>query len=170
MVFIIVVICPISYLTRSLLQLHFPNSSSFPPNPSKFTLVFDFALVDSHPFEFLHYYTCALYNMATFHAIGHLDFTIMVDELGTMIVSKHCLYIMFVFQPCSSHIFKDVLYEYNNFVSSSLYQIPMTSSQGKQWVVGCGHYRIVGDSLVHNSQETILTVGIASYVVKTMKQ
>jgi hypothetical protein len=26
----------------------------------------------------------------------------------------------------------------------------MTSSQGRKWVVGCGHYHIVGDNLAHN--------------------
>jgi hypothetical protein len=46
----------------------------------------------------------------------------------------------------------------------------MTSSQGRQWVVGYGYYRIVGDNLVHNSQETILTIGIAGSMVKIMKQ
>ncbi len=38
------------------------------------------------------------------------------------------------------------------------------------WLVNCGHYHIVGDRLVHNSQETILTVGTAWSMVKTMKQ
>jgi hypothetical protein len=37
-------------------------------------------------------------------------------------------------------------------------------------VVGYGCYRIVGDNLAHNSQETILMVGTADSVVKTMKQ
>jgi hypothetical protein len=46
----------------------------------------------------------------------------------------------------------------------------MTSSQRRQWVVGCGHYYFVGDSLVHNSQETILTIGIANLVIKIVKQ
>jgi hypothetical protein len=54
-VFIVVVLCPISYSTRFLLGLYFLDSSSFPPNLSKFTLVFDFVLVDSNPFEFVHY-------------------------------------------------------------------------------------------------------------------
>jgi len=67
-----------------------------------------------------------------------------------MIVFEHCLCVMFVFQPSSLHISKDVLYDLNNFVSSSLYQIRTTSSQWKQWVVGYGYYRIVGDSLAHN--------------------
>ncbi len=35
-------------------------------------------------------------------------------------------------------------------------------------MVGCGHYHIVGDSLVHNFQETILTTGTVSFVVKIM--
>jgi len=37
-------------------------------------------------------------------------------------------------------------------------------------VVGYGRYRIVGDNLVHNSQETILMPRIADSVIKTMKQ
>ncbi len=35
-------------------------------------------------------------------------------------------------------------------------------------VVGCGHYNIVGDNLVHSFQETILTTITTSFVVKTM--
>jgi len=37
-------------------------------------------------------------------------------------------------------------------------------------VVGYGRYRIVGDNLAHNSQETILMARTADFVVKTMKQ
>ncbi len=37
-------------------------------------------------------------------------------------------------------------------------------------MVGCGHYRIVGDSLAHNYQETILTTKTTSFVVKNVKQ
>jgi len=37
-------------------------------------------------------------------------------------------------------------------------------------VVGYGRYRIVGDNMVHNSQETILMARTADFVVKTMKQ
>ncbi len=46
----------------------------------------------------------------------------------------------------------------------------MTSSQGRQWVVGCGHHRIVGDSLIHNLQETILTLRTIRSMVKIVKQ
>jgi hypothetical protein len=53
---------------------------------------------------------------------------------------------MFIFQPSSLCISKDVLYDLNNFVSSFLYYIPTTSSQGRQWVIVCGYYDIVGDT------------------------
>jgi cell fate (sporulation/competence/biofilm development) regulator YlbF (YheA/YmcA/DUF963 family) len=77
---------------------------------------------------------------------------------------------MFAFQPSSLHISKDVSYDSNNFVSSSLYQIFTTSSQGRQWVVDFGCYCIVGDNLTHNIQKIILMLGTTSYVVKFMKQ
>ncbi len=86
MVLIAIFHCFISYSTCSLLGIYFANSSSFPPNLSKFIIVFDSALIDSNMLELFHYYSYALCNMATFHAIIHLDFTIMVDELGMTVV------------------------------------------------------------------------------------
>jgi hypothetical protein len=62
--------------------------------------------------------------MVTFHAIGHSNLTIMVDDLGMIIIFEHCLCVMFTFQPRFLHISKDVSYDSNNFISSSLYQIP----------------------------------------------
>jgi len=89
--------------------------------------LFDFALVDSNMFEFLHYYSCALCKMATFHATRCSDLTIMVDESRTTAIFEHCLCPMFVFQLGFLHISKDVSYDFNNFVSSFLYQILMIS-------------------------------------------
>ncbi len=105
-----------------------PIPHALSSNPSDFTLVFDYALVDSNMSEFLHYYSCALCNMATFHAIGHSNLTMMVDDSRMTIVFEHCLCAMFVFQLGSLHISKDVSYDFNNFVSSSLCQILRTSS------------------------------------------
>jgi hypothetical protein len=76
---------------------------------------------------------------------------------------------MFVFQPSSLHISKDISYDYNNMVSSSMYQIFTTSFQGRWWVVGCGCYHIVGNNLIHNFQETILTLGTIGSMVKIVK-
>ncbi len=118
----------------------------------------------------LNSFTTTFVPFVTFHAPRNLDLNIMVDSLGMMVVFEHCLCAMFSFQPSSLHISKDVSYDFNNFVSSFLYQIPMTSLQGRQWVVDYGYYRIVGDNLVHDSQEIILTIGIAGFVVEIMKQ
>jgi hypothetical protein len=96
-VFIVVVFCPISYSTHSHWEYISSTPFPLPPNPSNFTLMFDFAFDDSNPFEFLHYYSNALCNMVTFHATGCLDLTVMVDDSRTTIVSKHCLCIMFIF-------------------------------------------------------------------------
>jgi hypothetical protein len=142
-VFIAIVLCPISYLTHSMLGLSFLNSLSSSYKPFKFYLVFDYALVDSNLSKFFHYYSCALYNMATFHAIGHSNLTIMVDDSGMIIISEHCLCAMFTFQPHSLHISKDVSYDSNNFISSSLYQIPRDLLVGETmagWWWPLSHY------------------------------
>jgi hypothetical protein len=117
-VFITIVLCQISYLSHSLLGLYFPGSSSS-SKPLNFFLVCYFALATSNPFKFLHYYLGAPCNMATFHAFKCLNLTIMVDDLGMVNVSKHCMCVMFTFQSSSLHIYKDVSYDSNNFVSSS---------------------------------------------------
>jgi hypothetical protein len=59
--------------------------------------------------------------MVTFHVVGHLDFNIMVNDLGMTFVSEHCLCVMFTFMLSFLHISKDVLYDYSNLVSSPLY-------------------------------------------------
>jgi hypothetical protein len=50
-----------------------------------------------------------------------------------------------------------------------MYQIPTTSFQHPQWVVGYGWYHIVGDSLNHNSQNTIFMLGIVGSIFKIVK-
>jgi hypothetical protein len=77
---------------------------------------------------------------------------------------------MLVFKLGFLHISKDVLYDFNNLVSSSLYQISTTTSQWHQWVVNSGRYHIIGNSLIHNSQDTIFTPRIASCLVKIVKE
>jgi hypothetical protein len=57
-----------------------------PPNPSKKFMVCYYVFVVSNPFEFLHYYFCAPCNMATFHALKRSNLTIMVDDLGMVVV------------------------------------------------------------------------------------
>jgi hypothetical protein len=83
---IIIVFYQISYLLRSLLGLYFPGSSSSSSKPFKKFMVCYYVFVASNPFEFLHYYFCAPCNMATFHAFRRSNFTIMVDDLGMVVV------------------------------------------------------------------------------------
>ncbi len=59
--------------------------------------MFDFALVDSNPSKFPHYYFYALCNMATFHAPRRLDLTIMVDNSRTIDIFEHSLCIIIIF-------------------------------------------------------------------------
>ncbi len=51
-----------------------------------------------------------------------------------------------------------------------MYQISTTSSQGRHRVVGFGRYCIIGDSLNHNFQDTILTPGTIGFIVKIVKE
>jgi len=74
---------------------------------------------------------------------------------------------MFEFQLGSLQISKDVAY-HNNICSNSVYKIPTTTTQGKQWVVSFRWYRVVGDNMPNHSQETILTPRTITYVVKAM--
>jgi hypothetical protein len=76
-----------------------------------------------------------------FHVIGCSDLIIMVDNSRTSTIFEHCMCVMFVFQ-LGSLMYKDISYDYNNFVSSSLYQIPTTSLQGivSGWLWLLSHY------------------------------
>jgi hypothetical protein len=54
-------------------------------------------------------------------------------------------------------------------VSTLLYHILTTSSQGCQRVVGLGQYHIIGNSLNHNFEDTILMLGATCSIAKIMK-
>jgi hypothetical protein len=73
------------------------------------------------PFFFFHYYLCVLGNMATFHVIGRLELTIMVNDSRMTSVFKQCQCAMFLFQLGSLHISKDVSYDFNNLVLNSVH-------------------------------------------------
>jgi hypothetical protein len=76
---------------------------------------------------------------------------------------------MFGFQLGSLHIFKDVVYDANNNVSSSMYQISIITVQGQEWVVNYGSNKVVGANVFAHSQETILTLKTTTTsVVKAM--
>ncbi len=74
---------------------------------------------------------------------------------------------MFGFQPGFLHISKDVTYDVNNKVSSLMYQMPTIITQGKQWVVNFGWYKLINNNGFTHSQDTILMLGTIASMVKT---
>jgi hypothetical protein len=84
--------------------------------------------------------------------------TIWTNHLGCWIWYSCCLWTMLVcfgFQLSSLHIFKDVAYNVNNNISSSVYQMPHTT-QGKHWVVSSTQYKVVGNNVPIHLHKTIL--------------
>ncbi len=86
------------------------------------------------------------------------------DERFVQVMEK-CLYAMFGFQLGLVHVSKDVLYGNNNVVISSIYQFPSFGPQGLHWMVNNGRYRTIGESLVKNSQDIVLTSGMDASIV-----
>jgi hypothetical protein len=96
--------------------------------------------------------------MATFHAKGKHDFTMLVGDEEFIQVTRKCLCAMFGFLLGSIHVSKDVACGHNNVVINSIFQlVPSSGPRGLQWMVNNGMYQIVGESLVRNSQDIVLT-------------
>jgi hypothetical protein len=68
--------------------------------------------------------------MATFHAKGKHDLTMLVGDEEFVQVTKKCLCTLFGFMLGSIHVSKDVAYENNNVVINSIYQVPSFGPQG----------------------------------------
>jgi hypothetical protein len=111
--------------------------------------------------------------MATFHAEGKSNLTILVGDYGVVQVTKQCLCAMFGFQPNFMHVSKDAAYVQNNVVIHSIYQTFFVGAQGLHWMVNVRRYQIVGESLQKNLQDTILTpntiVSIVNVVVTNIE-
>ncbi len=99
----------------------------------------------------LPFFLISIFSMANFCVDGWPNFTIFVNGTDITIVIEKCLCVMFGFQPGSQHIFKDVTYDANNNISSSMYQISIDIVQGQEWVVSSGRYRVVGANVFTHS-------------------
>lgn len=71
---------------------------------------------------------------------------------------------MFGFFPSSIHIFMDVAWDDNNKVTNEIYWVLVFRSQGLHWLVTMSKYRIIEDQLFKKSHNTIITLGIVSFV------
>jgi putative sterol carrier protein len=76
--------------------------------------------------------------MATFHAEGKPNLTMLLADEKFVQVTKKCLCAMFGFLLGSIHVSKDAMYKDNNVVISSIYQVPSSGRQGLQWMVSNG--------------------------------
>jgi hypothetical protein len=102
--------------------------------------------------------------MATFHAEGKLDLIMLVGDEKFVHVTEKCA--MFDFLLGSIHVSKDVAFGDNDVVIDSIYiLIPSSSPQGLYWMVNNGIYRSVGESLVNNSQDIVITMGTVTSII-----
>jgi hypothetical protein len=97
--------------------------------------------------------------MATFHVVGKPYFTILVSNSGVVQVIMNVLCAMFVFRQGFVHVPKDVSYEDDNIILSFIYQVPDVNPKRMFWIVTNGKYRIIGENVLNNIQNIIVTLG-----------
>jgi hypothetical protein len=106
--------------------------------------------------------------MATFHAKGKAKLTILVDNFGISYVTKKCLCVMFGFYTRIVHVSKDEMYDDNNNVIRSIYQVLIFGDFGLEWRVNAGRFKIVVESLPKSSQNIVLTLEIVAFVLNVV--
>jgi hypothetical protein len=72
----------------------------------------------------------SLIVVVNFHVEGWPNFTILIHESNRVHITEQCLCVMFRFQQGFLHISKDLIYDANNYVSSSLYMFLTFTTQG----------------------------------------
>jgi hypothetical protein len=73
--------------------------------------------------------------MVTFHTKGKVKLIIPFDEFGISHVIDKCLCTMFGFDLGTIHISKDDVYDANNNVIISIYQVPIIGDLSLEWRV-----------------------------------
>jgi len=108
--------------------------------------------------------------MATFHVVGKLDFTILVVDFGVIQVIKNFLCAMFVFWRGSFHVFKDVSYVKYNIILSFVYRVLAVNPRGMFWIINNDMYRIIGENVLNNYQDIVLTSSTTTLVANIVVQ
>jgi hypothetical protein len=106
--------------------------------------------------------------MVIFHAKGKVELTVLVDNLGILHVTKKCLCAMFGFHMRTIHVSKDKMYDDNNNVIRSIYQVPILCDFGLEWRVNAERFKIVAKDLRKNSQNSVSTLKIATFVANAI--
>jgi Tat protein secretion system quality control protein TatD with DNase activity len=89
--------------------------------------------------------------LATFHAKGKVELIVYVDNFGVLHVIEKCLYVMFGFHPRNVHVSKDEVYDHNNNVIRSIYQVIVFGDFGLEWKLNARSFRIVVKNLSKSS-------------------
>ncbi len=95
--------------------------------------------------------------MATFHAEGKVGLIVPTNDFGISHVIEKCLCAMFGFHSGIVHVSKDKMYDDNNNVIRSIYQVLALGDFRFEWRVNARKFRIVGESHLKSSQNIVLT-------------
>jgi hypothetical protein len=90
--------------------------------------------------------------MVIFHAKGKVELTVPIDNLGILHVTKKCLCVMFGFHMGTVHVSKDKMYDDNNNVIRSIYQVPVLGDFGLEWKVNAERFKIIAKDLTKSSE------------------
>jgi len=108
--------------------------------------------------------------MATFHVLGKKNITILVTDFGVVQVTKNVLCAMFVFWRGPLHAFKDVSYTEYNIILSFVYQVLDVNPKRMFWIINKVMYQVVGENVLNNFQDIVLTSSITTLVANIIVQ
>jgi len=95
-------------------------------------------------------------KMANFHVEGKVGLIVPTNDFGISHVIVKFLCAMFGFHSGIVHVSKDKMYDDNNNVIRSIYQVPVLGDFRFEWRVNARKFRIVGESLLKSSQNIVL--------------
>jgi len=106
--------------------------------------------------------------MATFHVEGKVELTILVDNSGISYVTRKCLCVMFGFHLRIFYVSKDEMYDDNNNLIRSIYQVLVFGDFGLEWRVNAGRFKIVVENLLKIFQNIVLTLEIVAFILSVV--
>jgi hypothetical protein len=81
--------------------------------------------------------------MATFHVEGKAKIIVPIDDFGISHVTEKCLCVMFGFHSRIVHVSKKNIYDDNNDVIRSIYQVLVLGDFSLEWRVYVARFRII---------------------------
>ncbi len=106
--------------------------------------------------------------MTTFHVESKVELNIPTNDFGISHMSQKNVCVMFGFHPKTIHVSKDEAYDDNNNVIRSIYQVPISGDFGLEWKAIAIGFKIVLENLLESSQNTILTLEIATFIANVV--